>query len=175
MEDGKSSPTNKQKNAQEHHSDDAWIKDKELLSRQMSTLDASAIVLQQLAQEILQIEEKYGTKSKLLEKKKDQLKKLRELYDNSLDYINFLRTHNLAMYSEFMMAEVIRHSRDTGMPVSKIMSLCGDDSGVWQSVDKLDTLISDLKIKMGFKTDPETTFDFNDFITRMREKVRREK
>jgi hypothetical protein len=119
--------------------------DKISLDEVTKTFDASGLVLNELASEITQLEIKFGSSSKLAKAKRTQLNTLRQLYDKTLKYINYLRSLNHAMYTEFTAMELARFQKETGLPISKIMGLAGHDPTEWQAVDELDAKINRIK------------------------------
>jgi hypothetical protein len=141
--------------------------DKKLFGEICSVYDRAALTLTDTANELLELEIKFGSGSSLVKKRKEQLQDLRRLYDGTLSYINYLRELNNNMYIEFWAKELFRHQRETGLPVSKIMDLAGQGSEQWKKIDELDDLINLVREKVGPAA--EVNNEFEDFINALRE------
>lgn len=122
--------------------------DKDNLAEVTAVFDAAVITLNELAQEIVTIEAKYGTKSALLAAKKTQLAHLRNLYDKTLKYINYLRELNQSMYTEFMVAELMRVKEESGLPFEHIAHLAGMNPEPWRKMDEWDNILKRVATKL---------------------------
>jgi hypothetical protein len=127
--------------------------------------DRSGAVLAEMQAELFEILNKYGTESKLLKRKTQQFEQVRELYDKSLTYINYLRQLNHSMYIEFMSEELVRHSRETGLPISKVAALAGQDPTPWKAVDEWDERLQRIRTRLQI---PEDRYDLERFIERLK-------
>ncbi len=135
-------------------------KDKALFNEIGKVYDSSALIINDLVQEIATLETKYGTASKIVEKKRLQLAQLRALYDKTLNYINYLRELNHNMYTDFMMSELLRHQKETGLRFQNIATLAGWDAEKWKDVDKWEQVIRNAKVVLNV----EDTDEFDTFI-----------
>lgn len=125
-------------------------REKQLYQDVERSFDASAVTLNELAAEMLQIESKYGRESALLKKKTDQLKTLRDLSDKTLTYINYLRNLNDRMYQEVITRDLERHRRETGLSYAQIAELAGlTDPERWATLDKHEKILQEARAKFG--------------------------
>jgi hypothetical protein len=140
--------------------------DKRLLLEITKTFDASAMVISELAEEIVKLRSQYGERSKFVEVKKSQLAQVRQLYDQALNYINYLRTLNVNMAAEFHVQELVRYHKETGLPYSRIAELIGDNDPLWKQVDDWDAKIK--RIKTNLNIPPELDEEFYAWIEERR-------
>lgn len=123
--------------------------DKNLYQEVGRSYEAAALILNELAAELVTIEQKYGRESTLLKKKLGQLQALRSVFDNSLKYINHLRDLNDRMYTEVITRELERQKRETGLSFKQLAELIGWDPERWGKVDHIDDVIFNAKTKLG--------------------------
>lgn len=140
--------------------------DKHLYQGVEKSFDAAAVTLNSLAAELLQLENKYGTGSSLLKKKRDQFNTLRAVYDQSLKYINYLRDLNDRLVQEGVSRDLMRHKRETGLPYETIAELAGWPPGNWNKLDKIDQVLQDAGKSLGIPEDES----FESFINLLRGK-----
>lgn len=125
----------------------------EVVSR---TFDRSAMVLNKLAEDIIYIENNYGIKSKAALEKREQLIILRDLYDHTLGYINYLRKINLLQAQEFLVAEITQQQKNTGLTFRKIADLANGklgNPGDWDKVDNWHRKITSIKEALQLSND----------------------
>ena|SRR5688572_14392359 len=117
--------------------------ERQLYAQLESSFDSAAVVITELAQEIVKLTEKYGTDSKITKTKNEQFARLTHFYDTALEYINHLRENNRAMGEEFMRQELEELHERSGMPyveIAKMLNYPNPES--WEMVDKLDDIIA---------------------------------
>jgi hypothetical protein len=139
--------------------------DKQLNQAAERSFDAAAIALNELAAEIVTIEQKYGSASSLLKKKLDQLQTFKNLYTHSLTYINYLRDLNDRMFNEVMARELERHRKETGLSYEQLGQLIGGDAERWKKIDQVDAVLRDAKTRLGITDDSDS---FESFIKTLR-------
>lgn len=117
-------------------------KDKELYQEVERAFDRAAMALNDLAKEHLQARDKFGSSSRITQKKADQLSALSNLYDKALAYINHLRALNASMQEDFITREMARFKIETGLTYEKIARLAGwKDPERWIVIDKAEAVI----------------------------------
>lgn len=138
--------------------------DKKYMEQMTRTFDKVAPVLNDLSAEFIKLQGNYGDRSQFTLKKKEQLDAFRALYDNALTYINYLRGINASMYIDFLSVEMIRQSRQHGLTCSQIANIAGLDPSKWKKIDRVETLIRDLRRDLNLPDDDEKMMEFEEFI-----------
>lgn len=139
-------------------------KDKVLYTEIENVYNHSAMVINKMTEEIITLQEKFGTASKLVETKKEQLTQIRTLYDKTLAYINYVRELNYNMYNEFMFIEMERHKKEMGLSYQQLAVLSGRDPNEWKKVDEWDKVITSIKTKLKI----EEPSEFERFINELK-------
>lgn len=110
--------------------------------------DAMAMALNEYKEDIDQTELKLGTTSKVVKKKRDQLKTFALMYDKSLGYINYLRALNQGMHNDLVAIHLVYTKLGTSLPMSALASMVNDDFEKWDTVDKIDDVINSVYDKL---------------------------
>ncbi len=140
-------------------------KDKAMYNDIEVVYNESALTINRITEEIVNLQEKFGTSSKIVETKKNQLAQIRRLYDKTLSYINYLRELNHSMYNEFMFIEMERHKKEMGLSYQQLAVLSGKNPKEWEKIDKLDRVIASIKTKLKL----EEPNEFERFINELKD------
>lgn len=141
----------------------AAFKDKKYLEDIERRFDATGILMIELSEELKDLAVKFGPTSNLVQRRKDQLATISQLYDSTREYIDFLRGLNIDLMGEATAWVLMNAARDSGLPISKVVELCGGDPTRWSEVDKLDQLISDAQAAIrsaGVLPEAQTPLEF---------------
>lgn len=148
----------------------ATEREKKLFVQVSQAFDIAAPVLQAIAQEIVNLEPKLGSSSKVIAAKRDQLGKLSNLYDSCLQYINLMREINHAMWEEFTSQELQRHKKESGLTYLQLAELWGESDPVvldgWKKCDEWDARLKRIYENTG--QPPPYDGSFEQFIAMLR-------
>ncbi len=133
--------------------------DKDLFTDIEKCYDSAAMTINRMTESIIDLEVKFGQSSKIVQKRREEVDRFRELYDKTLDYINLLREHNDELYKGFVGLELIRIKHESGLPYANIATLAGADPEPWRKLDDIDGQLKKLKHALG------DTTQLNDFIS----------
>lgn len=104
------------------------------------TFDEALIVILDLETEAMSLIERFGTESKLVRAKCEQLRKLKALHAQALDYINFLRDYAHKLTINYKVMELFAMKHDTGLPWEKVARLLGWNTEQFKKLDDIDPL-----------------------------------
>ena len=117
----------------------------ELYENVQACFDRTALTLNEMAADYLKTEEKFGTDSKVSKIKRGQLTTVKEFYDATLSYINFLRDQNSQMYNDFKAREFTLMCKVSGLTCGQMARLLNyPNPERWDVSDKLQQVIDNV-------------------------------
>ena len=104
------------------------------------------LVINDMTDDALRIKEKYGSDSKLLERKLHELEVVKNLYKQAAEYINTTQDKMHIMEVNHKVLEVMALKEDAGLPWRNVGVILGDPNPQrWEFIDRIDTLIANVK------------------------------
>lgn len=105
-----------------------------------ATYERAVLLINELTEEVQALEIKYGTESKLVNKKKEQIETIRTLYKNSAAYIDFMRDLNFKLTINYQALEIVTLHHETGLPYEKIARMMDYNQADFKKLDDIDPL-----------------------------------
>jgi hypothetical protein len=119
----------------------------------IESFNHAARVILQLSEEVIKIEQKFGTASQVAKTKRHQLQVLTRLHENSRIYIDAQREANHLLSVNYKTLELILMNQADGLPWQRIGYLMKDNTDKWAKLDRIDHTIFSVSAALRIQTD----------------------